>query len=131
MLRDPAGRAEMDRLAQTTEGQLRAIGNWGAYVLLETFDDEYRRFEGRVIGDIAAELGKSPWDTLADIVVADELRTVIASQDRGQDDASWTAPGRGVAGRAGPRRRVGRRRPPRHDRLVLVLDHTARPHSNT
>ena len=25
MLRDPAGRAEMDRLAQTTEGQLRAI----------------------------------------------------------------------------------------------------------
>ena len=90
LLRDPAGRAEMDRLAQTTEGQLRAIGNWGAYVLLETFDDEYRRFEGRLIGDIAAELGRSPWDTLADIAVADELRTVIANQDKGQDEASWT-----------------------------------------
>ena len=89
LLRDPAGRAEMDRLAQTTEGQLRAIGNWGAYVLLETFDDEYRRFEGRLIGDIAAELGRSPWDTLADIAVADELRTVIANQDKGQDEASW------------------------------------------
>jgi hypothetical protein len=64
--------------------------NWGAYVLLETFDDEYRRFEGRLIGDIAAELGRSPWDTLADIAVADELRTVIANQDKGQDEASWT-----------------------------------------
>jgi N-acyl-D-aspartate/D-glutamate deacylase len=90
LLRDPAGRAEMDRLAQATEGQLRAIANWGAYVLLETFDDEYRRFEGRLVGDVASELGKSPWDALADIVVADELRTVIANQDKGQDEASWT-----------------------------------------
>ena len=89
MLRDPAGRAEMDRLAQSTEGPMRAIGNWGAYVLLETFTDEYRQFQGRTLGDIAAELGRTPWDTLADIAIADGLTTVIANQDRGQDEASW------------------------------------------
>jgi N-acyl-D-aspartate/D-glutamate deacylase len=89
MLRDPAGRAEMDRLAQSTEGPTRAIGNWGAYVLLETFTDEYRRFQGRTLADIATELGRTAWDTLADIAIADGLTTVIANQDRGQDEASW------------------------------------------
>jgi N-acyl-D-aspartate/D-glutamate deacylase len=89
MLHDPAGRAEMDRLAQSTEGPTRAIGNWGAYVLLETFTDEYCPFQGRTLADVAAELGRTPWDTLADIAIADGLRTVIANQDRGQDDATW------------------------------------------
>ncbi len=89
LLRDPAARAEMDRLAQATEGPPRAIANWPAYVLLETFSDEYRPHQGRVIGEIARDLSRSAWDTLADIVVADELRTVIANQDKGQDDATW------------------------------------------
>ena len=88
-LRDPAVRAEWDRLAQSTGGQVRAIANWAGYYLLETFSDEYKAHEGRLIGEIARDLGRSPWDTLADIVVADELRTVIANQDRGQDDLSW------------------------------------------
>jgi N-acyl-D-aspartate/D-glutamate deacylase len=88
-LRDPAGRAEMDSLAQSLEGPTRAIGNWASYVLLEVFSPEYERFQGRTVGDVARELGRSAWDTLADIVVADDLRTVIANQDRGQDDATW------------------------------------------
>jgi N-acyl-D-aspartate/D-glutamate deacylase len=88
-LRDPATRAEWDRLAQSTEGSVRAIGNWAGYVLLETFSAETKRFEGRIIGDVAKELGKSAWDTMADVAVADGLRTVFANQDRGQDDATW------------------------------------------
>lgn len=88
-LRDPETRAEWDRLAQMTEGPVRAIGNWGSYILLETFDPTTKQFEGRTIGEVAAELGKSPWDTMADIAIADELRTVFANQDRGQDEATW------------------------------------------
>ena len=88
-LRDPDIRAEWDRLAQSTEGTTRAIGNWAGYWILETFSDEWQPYQGRLIGDIARELGRSPWDTLADIVIADDLRTVIANQDRGQDDATW------------------------------------------
>ena len=65
------------------------MANWSSYYLLETFSDVTKPYEGRVVGDIAAELGKSAWDTLADIIIADDLRTVIANQDRGQDDASW------------------------------------------
>jgi N-acyl-D-aspartate/D-glutamate deacylase len=89
-LRDPATRAQWNELAQSTEGPQRSIGNWGGYRLLETFSDEWKPFEGRIIGDIAREVGGEPWDVLCDIVIADELRTVIASQDRGQDPATWT-----------------------------------------
>ncbi|MGD9702291.1 MAG: amidohydrolase family protein [Acidimicrobiia bacterium] len=88
-LRDPEIRAEWNRLAQSTEGTVRAIANWADYYLLETFTEEYKPHQGRLIGEIARDLGKSPWDTLVDIVIADGLMTVIANQDRGQDDMSW------------------------------------------
>ena len=88
-LRDPAGRAEWNRLAQSTEGTQRAIANWAGYWVLETFSTEWKPYEGRIIGDIALELGRDAWDVLCDIVIADGLRTVIANQDRGQDDATW------------------------------------------
>lgn len=88
-LRNPDVRAEWNRLAQSDTGPTRSIGNWASYVLLQTFAPEHQRFEGRTVGDVARELGREPWDVLADIAVADDLRTVIASQDRGQDAATW------------------------------------------
>ncbi|HLY84763.1 MAG TPA: amidohydrolase family protein [Acidimicrobiales bacterium] len=89
MLADPIGRAEMDRLAQTEGRVRRNICHWASYVVLETFADVNQRFTGRLVGDIARETGSTPWDTLADIVVADRLRTVITTEDRFQDDDSW------------------------------------------
>jgi N-acyl-D-aspartate/D-glutamate deacylase len=89
MMASPEGRARMDELAQSTQGSIRSVANWKGYLLVETFTEEYKRFVGRTIGDMATELGKTPWDALADLVVADRLRTSIANVDRGQDDASW------------------------------------------
>jgi N-acyl-D-aspartate/D-glutamate deacylase len=86
---DPDARAEWDRLAQSTEGPTRAIGHWANYVLLETFDASTKPYEGRTVGDVARERGVSAWDAMADVAVADGLRTVFANQDRGQDDATW------------------------------------------
>lgn len=88
-LRDPEVRAEWNRVAQATTGPMRSIANWGGYRLLETFTDRWKPYEGRIIGEVARELGREPWDLLADIAVDDGLRTVIANQDRGQDDATW------------------------------------------
>jgi N-acyl-D-aspartate/D-glutamate deacylase len=90
MLVDPSRREEMNRLAQSERGARRNLGHWAAYIVLETFADANQKFAGRPVGDIATELGKTPWDTLADIVVADRLRTVITTEDRFQDDDSWT-----------------------------------------
>jgi N-acyl-D-aspartate/D-glutamate deacylase len=88
MLADPAGRARMDALAQS-DLELRRLANWGSYLLVETHTESHKRFVGRPFADIAAELGCSPWDALANLVVADDLRTVFMNRDAGQDDASW------------------------------------------
>ena len=89
MLRDPAGRARMNELAQSTVGPTKSIGNWGNYQLLQTFSDRWKPYEGRIIGDIATELGTNPWDLLCDIVIDDDLNTVIANQDNGQTRETW------------------------------------------
>ncbi len=89
MLASPDGRARMNSMAQSTQGPTRAIGNWGGYILLETFTEKWKKYEGRIIGEIAQELGVEAWDLLCDIVVEDRLRTVIANQDRGQDRETW------------------------------------------
>ena len=41
------------------------------------------------MASIAAERGVDPLDALLDVVVADELRTVIATPFRGADEESW------------------------------------------
>jgi N-acyl-D-aspartate/D-glutamate deacylase len=89
MLRDPAGRAEMDALGQSAPGAMKSLANWTNYTLLETFSAQWKPVEGRKIGEIATELGKTAWDALCDIVIDDDLRTVIASLDTGQNDESW------------------------------------------
>ena len=89
MLRDPAGRQKMNEIAQLTDGPTRAIANWGGYQLLQTFSSQWKPYEGRIIGEIAAERGVTPWDLLCDIVIDDNLNTVIANQDKGQDRETW------------------------------------------
>jgi N-acyl-D-aspartate/D-glutamate deacylase len=86
MLQDPAGRAEMDRLAQLTRRPTRTIAHWGAYRIEQS---DVPGAAGRMVGELAAEQARPPWDVLADLVVADRLRTVISKPDPGQDDASW------------------------------------------
>jgi len=87
-LRDPAQRAELDRMAQTMPGRQRSIALWSSY-RLETHSPETARFNGRTVGEVATELGTTPWDALCDIVVADRLATGLYSPDRGQDERSW------------------------------------------
>lgn len=89
MLRDPAGRQKMNDIAQLTDGPTRSIANWGGYQLLQTFSAQWKPYEGRIIGEIAAERGVTPWDLLCDIVIDDDLNTVIANQDKGQDRETW------------------------------------------
>ena len=89
MLGDPAGRAEMDRMAQTTPGTMRGLANWSNYTLLETFSSKWKPFEGQTLGAIATTLGSTPWDVLCDVAIDDDLNTVIATMDSGQTDASW------------------------------------------
>lgn len=53
-LADPAGRAEMNRLAQSAEGRVRSVANWSAYRIEESTEPSVI---GRTVGELAAERG--------------------------------------------------------------------------
>ncbi len=75
-LSDPAERARLDQGARSKEaGILGALANWKNLRIEETFNPANAGYEGRSVSDVAAEVGKEPFDALLDIVVADGLRT--------------------------------------------------------
>jgi N-acyl-D-aspartate/D-glutamate deacylase len=87
---DPAVRAELDRRANSDEaGFFRFFAAWERLVIDETFSEANRRFRGRTVGDVAAELGKTPFDTFLDVALEDDLRTSFMPVLPGDDDESW------------------------------------------
>jgi N-acyl-D-aspartate/D-glutamate deacylase len=90
LLSDPAGRAHLAELAEATTG-MGTLTDWGAKVIVETFTDETKRYEGRTVADIAADEGKAPFDALLDVVVADDLRTSFRNASDDDTEEDWAA----------------------------------------
>jgi N-acyl-D-aspartate/D-glutamate deacylase len=91
-LSDPAVREQLDELAHSEgAGVFRRLASWGNYIIGDTFAPENEGYSWRDVGSIAEELGKPPFDTLLDLVIADELRTVLWPKASDGDDASWQA----------------------------------------
>jgi len=89
-LRDPEVRRRLNDLAHAREaGVFRRLAGWGSYVIGDTFADANRGLEWREVSEIAAQRGAEPFDTLLDIVIADELRTVLWPSPSDRDDATW------------------------------------------
>jgi len=94
-LRDPAVRRRLDELAHAeSAGVFRRLAGWGHYVIGDTFAPANAGLQGRSVADIAAERAAGgtpadPFDTLLDIVVADELRTVLWPIPPDFDDGAW------------------------------------------
>lgn len=87
---DPEKRAELDRRANSEEaGVFKFFAAWENLRLDETFAEKNKKYEGRLVGEVAEELGKSPFDTMLDIALADDLRTSFMPPSSGDDDESW------------------------------------------
>ena len=91
LLADPVRRQELDRSARSQRMRLSYLANWSDYVVGEGFSPHTKPLVGRTIGEVAAERGVSPWDALCDIVVADDLRTVLVFATNGAERADWEA----------------------------------------
>ena len=69
----------------------RRLSHWANYIIGDTFSPENEGLSWRDVGSIAEEQGKAPFDALLDLVIADDLRTVLWPKASDGDDASWQA----------------------------------------
>jgi len=87
-LRDPDVRAFMaERAASPDAGVFARLTGWDGYVIGDTFADPSLR--GARVGDLAAANGTTAFDALLDVVIADDLRTVLWPGATDDDAESW------------------------------------------
>ena len=85
-------RGQLDELAHSEgAGVFRRLSHWANYIIGDTFAPENEGLSWRDVGSIAEEQGKPPFDALLDLVIADDLRTVLWPKASDGDDASWRA----------------------------------------
>ncbi len=89
-LRDPEVRRQMATdAADKTSGALRRIIDFPNYVIGDTYSDENEGLTGKRVHEIASERGTDPFATLIDIVLADDLRTIVWPSATDNDPDSW------------------------------------------
>ena len=89
-LQDPDTRIKLLEWSLSKEaGVFRRLADWADYIIGDTFSQENAGLSGRSVRDIASERATSAFGTLLDIVIADELRTVLWPTPQDNDAESW------------------------------------------
>jgi N-acyl-D-aspartate/D-glutamate deacylase len=87
---DPWEGQRLAAAAEAVRGPLAKPVDWAGKRIVECHDPALREYEGRMVDDVARAEGKSPFDTLVDLAVADGLQTVFAHA-RPEPDGVWEA----------------------------------------
>ncbi len=93
ILRDPEKRAALDVSARSS-GPMRNLADWENLTVHAVFDEANKDLEGKTVGEIAAEQGKSPFDAMIDLALSEGLRTSFMPPPIGGDEALWEARGK-------------------------------------
>jgi N-acyl-D-aspartate/D-glutamate deacylase len=89
-LRDPAVRRHLDARAHSPEaGVIGRLTDWGRYQIGDTFSPANEGLKGQRVADLARARGQDAFDTLVEIVLADDLKTVLWPLPTDDDDGSW------------------------------------------
>jgi N-acyl-D-aspartate/D-glutamate deacylase len=89
-LRDPEVRAHMiERVNSKEAGVFRRLGSFGRYVIGDTYSEANEGLKGRVVRDIATERGQEDFDTLLEICINDDLRTILWPMPNDNDPDTW------------------------------------------
>ena len=89
-LNDPDVRLQLLESSKSQEaGVFRRLADFGDYVIGDTYSPANAGLKGRIVREIAAERGQSSFGTLLDIVIADDLRTILWPIPQDNDAESW------------------------------------------
>jgi N-acyl-D-aspartate/D-glutamate deacylase len=89
-LRDPAVREHMRTRASSPDaGVFARLTDWGRYMIGDTYSAANEGLKGHKVVDLAKDRGQPEFDTLLDIVLADDLRTILWPLPTDSDDESW------------------------------------------
>lgn len=94
ILADPIARKQMDEDARNPESPMHMLANWEMFTIDQVQDESLAKYRGRRVGEIAAEEGKTPFDAMIDIAIADDLQTYFMPPTMGEDDETWAMRGR-------------------------------------
>jgi N-acyl-D-aspartate/D-glutamate deacylase len=87
-LNDPGERERLRELATHGDSATLGLTRFENLRVLDTYTDETRPMEGRLLGDLARERGDEPFDVLCDLATAD-IRTGFNRAPIGDDPVSW------------------------------------------
>jgi N-acyl-D-aspartate/D-glutamate deacylase len=87
-LNDPEQRARLRELATQGDSATLGLTRFENLRVLDTYTDDTKALEGRLLGDLAQEQGREPFDILCDLATAD-IRTGFYRAPIGDDDVSW------------------------------------------
>ncbi len=89
-LQDPTVRQWMNERAHSPEaGVFSRLASWGRYQIGDTYSAANEGLKGRVVSEIAERANRGTFDTLVDIVINDELRTILWPLPSDNDLKSW------------------------------------------
>jgi N-acyl-D-aspartate/D-glutamate deacylase len=91
VFRDRSGRERLFQAAAASTNPKPFIANWDTHTIAQTFSPPAKRYEGRRLGEIAAEEGKGAFDAFCDILLADDLRTYFVPDRRLPSQKDWEA----------------------------------------
>jgi N-acyl-D-aspartate/D-glutamate deacylase len=84
VLNDPRGRAELKAMAEKIPAFLQKSLAFPAFRIAEVFSRENKRYQSRLVGQIAKEEGRDPLDVIFDIALADGLKTSFKPEKGGE-----------------------------------------------
>jgi N-acyl-D-aspartate/D-glutamate deacylase len=89
-LSDPVVRTWMNERAHSPDaGVFSRLASWGRYQIGDTYSTANNGLKGQVVADIAEKGNRGTFDTLLDIVINDDLRTILWPLPSDNDLKSW------------------------------------------
>jgi N-acyl-D-aspartate/D-glutamate deacylase len=91
ILSDPIGRRRLDDATRQPSNTLPGITDWSTKMIYDVVASENEQYRGRLVGEIAADMGRDPFDVLCDIAIADDLLTSFGTPPPVDTKADWEA----------------------------------------